>query len=359
MKKFAIIISLVSLSLVFAAGEYQATQDAIGKLCHGKTSQDYFMKGFDCSGAEKELFYIKDTKVIKAVFDATKKMYDEKGDICDKDQQSKPSDLPEGFSLSCVKGQYGVYVANGKKVSFKEFGDAIGALLVSTIASSNNIEVKKQLNKDLEGLASEEAFASALRLPSNEGDNNPYTFSMSYSILGSSCIGSGSILFNGNGYKNLVCNNKKVTSLDLYLNNVKVDEKTYVSAMYKVEKEKAQKSLEYVSQQVGSGNGGGQTALPVVTPVVSAPALPTSTSSGCTGIPSALKKMPIALGMKNTDVLAVQQFLSKQGYLTVKPTDTYTASTAAAVKNYQKKHHILATGTVGPITMQSMRGNCK
>ncbi len=350
MKKFAVIISLFSLSFVFAAGEYQATQDAIGKLCHGKSSQDYFIKGFDCSGAEKEVFYIKDTKVTKAVFDATKKTYDEKGDICDKDEKSKPSDLPEGFSLSCVKGQYGVYMANGKKVSFKEFGDAISALLLNTIASSNNNEVKKQLNKDLEALSTLDTFVTALKQGTDTGT---YTFSSFYTIPGSSCIGDGSLLFNGNGYKNLVCKDRRTISVDLYLNNIKVDEKTYVSAMYKIEKERAQKSLEYVSQQALSNSGVGQN---VSTPLTT-PAQVATTSPKC-ALPLALKK-PLASGMKNDDVLAVQTLLSKQGYLTVKPTGAYTASTTAAVIKYQKKHNIRATGTVGPATLQSMRENCK
>lgn len=65
----------------------------------------------------------------------------------------------------------------------------------------------------------------------------------------------------------------------------------------------------------------------------------------------------LSSGMKGADVVEVQQFLIKKGFLVV-PKGTklgsFGAATVAAVKKYQKSVRVSQTGTVGPQTRAKM-----
>lgn len=233
-----ILLGFFSVNTVFAAGDYQNAKDIITKNCNGTSYEGSFLKGYDCTGTKKEIYYIKDAEVTKAYFDIQKSEYELKGDLCTKTEKSKTSELPKGFSYSCTKGAYGTYSLNNKKVSFKEFSNAIMALAFSEMEKENNAKLLTQLNIDKKALKSLKTFTNALLASSDD-----YTFNMSYIILGSSCIGNGSLLYNGNGYKNLICEKGKVIAMDYYLNNKKVTHDNYIKSIYKTQKDANRKAI--------------------------------------------------------------------------------------------------------------------
>ncbi len=64
-------------------------------------------------------------------------------------------------------------------------------------------------------------------------------------------------------------------------------------------------------------------------------------------------------GSSGADVLALQQFLVTQGYLTTTPNGTYGPATIKAVRAFQAAHGLTSTGSVGTQTlalMQSLTG---
>jgi hypothetical protein len=76
-----------------------------------------------------------------------------------------------------------------------------------------------------------------------------------------------------------------------------------------------------------------------------------SVSQGLTGTGGGhLFDTDLSIGMRNDDVLALQQRLSEEGYFTVTPTGYFGPITASAVMRYQAAHGIATTGYVGPLT---------
>ncbi len=232
-----LLVVLLFAATAQADEKYQAAIDAVSNQCAERVTEGPFTRGSDCTGAKKELFYIKNAEVTQAVFDAQKKIYDLKGDICDKTEKTKKGDLPKGYSVSCIKGKYAEYVISGKKVGFKEFTDSLSALIFSQLNKDMDKEVMDQLLENKKTLRSLKSFASALR-----SGSNPF-YAMSYQIPGSACAGNGDYLVGGNGYKNMVCENGKVSSLDLYLNDKKVTYDFYIKSIYKTLKEANKKAI--------------------------------------------------------------------------------------------------------------------
>ncbi|MFL5318309.1 MAG: peptidoglycan-binding protein [Myxococcaceae bacterium] len=64
-------------------------------------------------------------------------------------------------------------------------------------------------------------------------------------------------------------------------------------------------------------------------------------------------------GEKDGSVLRTEKLLKKLGYKGVKADGLYDGKTAAAVKKFQKKHHIKQTGSVGSGTMKAIQKEVK
>ena len=65
---FITTISLTNQSFA-ADNDYKATKDSIKKICNGVSNENYFIKGDSCTGAEKQVYYIKEVKVSKDDYD--------------------------------------------------------------------------------------------------------------------------------------------------------------------------------------------------------------------------------------------------------------------------------------------------
>jgi peptidoglycan hydrolase-like protein with peptidoglycan-binding domain len=64
----------------------------------------------------------------------------------------------------------------------------------------------------------------------------------------------------------------------------------------------------------------------------------------------------VRYGQHNTFVLAMQLELREVGYRTLRGTGRYDAHTLNAVKHFQRRHHIKASGIVGPKTWRALVG---
>jgi peptidoglycan hydrolase-like protein with peptidoglycan-binding domain len=72
---------------------------------------------------------------------------------------------------------------------------------------------------------------------------------------------------------------------------------------------------------------------------------------------SLASKLPqLNRGDKGQHVLALQLALRQEGYTYLRGTGTYANETLRAVKDYQRKHHIKASGIVGSKTWQALVG---
>lgn len=241
MNKLIIVLWILAAGIfyhpVLAADDYQSVKDNISAQCHGSSYEGNFFRGFACSGTQKEIFFIKDQAVTKAVYDKEKANYDLKGDLCTKTEELKAKDLPKGFSATCVKGEYGKYFAAGKAVSYSKFMNLLMVGALAQMKEAATADTINQLTKNKKILSSQKTFIAYLR-SSKYGES-----SFSYEIVGSSCIGSGSFLINGNGYKNLKCEEGKVVTMDYYLKNKKVSFDNYIKSVYQAEKAANKKAL--------------------------------------------------------------------------------------------------------------------
>jgi peptidoglycan hydrolase-like protein with peptidoglycan-binding domain len=69
------------------------------------------------------------------------------------------------------------------------------------------------------------------------------------------------------------------------------------------------------------------------------------------------RKLPqVNHGDKGKHVLALQLALRQEGYTYLKGTGTYAGETLRAVKDFQRRHHIKASGIVGSKTWQALVG---
>lgn len=98
--------------------------------------------------------------------------------------------------------------------------------------------------------------------------------------------------------------------------------------------------------------GGMTTAVSLVT------AVPASACSGTTQLsPHLAAKLPqVNHGDRGQHVLGLQLALRKEGYTYLRGTGTYAGETLRAVKDFQRKHHIKASGIVGSKTWQALVG---
>jgi hypothetical protein len=84
---------------------------------------------------------------------------------------------------------------------------------------------------------------------------------------------------------------------------------------------------------------------------------PASPSSGSTSSAAPYRFTSfLEYGDNNTEVLALQLYLSATGYMTATPNGNFGPATEAAVKAFQAKHGIEAVGYVGPATRAALNG---
>ncbi len=240
-----ILLGIFTTSLALAAEDYQSVKGIIKENCRGTVYEDSFLKGFDCTGLKKEIYYIKNKEVTKVEFETKKEIYDLKGEICKVTEKSKPGDLPENFSYSCTKGKYGTYTIDGTKVSFKNYKETLLGLLLSEMDKENNKIILTQLNADKKAMKSIKTFTKVLLSP--EGG---YSFSGGmYPIVGSACMGNTEVFtINGNGHKNLICEEGSVASVDHYLKDKRVPSQTYIKSIYKTLKDGNTKALKELKE---------------------------------------------------------------------------------------------------------------
>ena len=97
----------------------------------------------------------------------------------------------------------------------------------------------------------------------------------------------------------------------------------------------------------------------MTTAVSFATMLPASACAGAVSHTSEAmaRKLPqVNHGDKGKHVLALQLALRQEGYTYLKGTGTYASETLRAVKDFQSKHHIKASGIVGSKTWQALVG---
>ncbi|OGN00771.1 MAG: hypothetical protein A3G51_03520 [Candidatus Yanofskybacteria bacterium RIFCSPLOWO2_12_FULL_43_11b] len=112
----------------------------------------------------------------------------------------------------------------------------------------------------------------------------------------------------------------------------------------------------------GGGGGGGSwtppvsTPAPVPSPTPSPQVLPASKKISPTPNPNVpfLFSRNLYLGLQGEDVKSLQELLTRKGVYTGPVTGYFGSLTQSAVKAYQLKYGILATGYVGPVTISSL-----
>jgi peptidoglycan hydrolase-like protein with peptidoglycan-binding domain len=101
--------------------------------------------------------------------------------------------------------------------------------------------------------------------------------------------------------------------------------------------------------------GGMTTAVSFATMVPASACAATSTTSSKSE--NLARRLPqVNHGDKGKHVLALQLALRQEGYTYLKGTGTYAGETLRAVKDFQRKHHIKASGIVGSKTWQALVG---
>jgi peptidoglycan hydrolase-like protein with peptidoglycan-binding domain len=107
-----------------------------------------------------------------------------------------------------------------------------------------------------------------------------------------------------------------------------------------------------VSAAVLAALTGGMTTAVSFATMVPASACPASDKSE-----DLARQLPqVNHGDKGKHVLALQLALRQEGYTYLKGTGTYAGETLRAVKDFQRKHHIRASGIVGSKTWQALVG---
>jgi hypothetical protein len=99
-------------------------------------------------------------------------------------------------------------------------------------------------------------------------------------------------------------------------------------------------------------NGGGCAVL-IVNVASSASTTQTATPMTTT-LPAYVFLRDLGYGDKGDDVLQLQNFLLKQGFLTATPNGRFGPSTKLAVQKFQKAHSIRQTGNMGPSTKDAL-----
>ena len=230
MKKLLItlgFIGMIFIDMTYAT-DYSTIKDFIKKKCSSFQSTDYFSTGQGCSGIENSIYYVKNLKVTKDVFDAQKKEYSANWPICEETKESKPWELPWELIANCVEWKYWSYFNKWVKISYTEFQKIVFGAVLKTAMEQSIKQQNDYINKKKKILKSKRSFIKDLK------SKDPVFFS--YSIVGSKCIWNGSITYNGNGYKDMVCTNNIVQSVKYLLNNKEISFSIYVDSIYNTEK---------------------------------------------------------------------------------------------------------------------------
>ncbi|NDK08808.1 hypothetical protein EOM39_06230 [Candidatus Gracilibacteria bacterium] len=223
------------------------TEDIIKKTCNGIEKNNDFYHGYDCSGSEKNVYYIKNQKVTKEKYDSEKNIYNEKGPICEETKNSTPEELPQDFSAKCVKGSYGEYYYKEKSLQYSDWSNKVIQSGIQSSTENYDKEIQKNLDIQKTQLQTFDSFINSIKDKTWKGVS-------SYNIIGGDCNSEGSMIFNGNGYKNLICINNKIESLDYVLDNKIVSYDVYMNTMYENEKKAIDTQVEYYKTHDSMGN---------------------------------------------------------------------------------------------------------
>lgn len=269
--------------------------------------------------------------------------------ICKIDAVSKKEDLPEGFSLSCVKGNRVNYSLNGKAVTEQEFSSAAVASVFS-LSSLENAAAKFKVSMEKVVSQSFEDFVKDLK--SNTGVLEVF-------FIGSKCDGDYKIkaVMNKKG-QSVECENNKVVAAKFILNDKEVTETEYLKNMYIENQSEAKDILNaYKKSEEDFAKGIVKTCF-TSDPnsnfcegknKSSEPKTPTSTKQNPK--PISLKKS-LKLGSRDPQVRIIQDILYTKGYLKNTPNGYFGKGTLQAVKDYQRDNNLIVTGVVGNMTFE-------
>lgn len=234
MKKILLVALLVLINSVLYAPVLAAdktTEETIKGKCSGYSAEGTYESGFSCKDG-KDIFYIDGKQVDKKDFDIKKANYDLRGDVCTETVKSTTADLPKDFSASCKEGEYGKYFYKGKKVTFKEFRQALFGMAVDQAIKDNAADQIEQLTKEKKILTSYQSFVKAF------DGKDYYGFISQYAVpkVGSECSDGERILINKTGYEIAECVDGEAVSVNYYWQGQKMTLGKYLKAIYKSEK---------------------------------------------------------------------------------------------------------------------------
>ena len=241
MKKYLFII----LFLMFSINSYALnTEEFIKSTCSGFEKNEYFYYGFDCSWLEKNIYYINDEKVTKEKYDIEKNNYNTKWPICEETKNSKINEFPKDISVKCIKGKYWEYYYKWKIINYLEWRNLLIRLSIQSYSNNtnSNTEVQNQIKISEEKLQSYDSFINSIK-------DGTWNWINTYYVKWSDCNFWWSLIFNWSWYKNLICSDRKIQSLDYILDNKNVSYDDYMHAMYLNEKDAISKEIEYYKTQ--------------------------------------------------------------------------------------------------------------
>lgn len=247
MKKYFILVFIFFVFSQSASATEISTATATNEpVCNISMQDGSFTKKSDCSGSQKERFYIDDIEVTKAEFDKKKAFRDKNGELCTETVKSKSTELPIGLSFSCEEGKYGQYYIFGKKVSYADFiaryfGSSVEQALADSIAT-----VGAELKRQQKELATYKKFLATIK------STESLDYLTQFPKIGSECLFAGfdSLIINGDGTKSM-CTNGFITEVEYYLANKKVTFEVYTKKKYKTLKAANKKALKDWKKQQG------------------------------------------------------------------------------------------------------------
>lgn len=246
MKKYLFII----LFLMFSINSYALnTEEFIKSTCSGFEKNEYFYYGFDCSWLEKNIYYINDEKVTKEKYDIEKNNYNTKWPICEETKNSKINEFPKDISAKCIKGKYWEYYYKWKIINYLEWRNLLIRLSIQSYSNNtnSNTEVQNQIKISEEKLQSYDSFINSIK-------DGTWNWINTYYVKWWECTFWWSLIFNWSWYKNLICSNWKVESLEYILDNKTVSDDIYMHAIYLKEKDAISKEIEYYKTQDSNWN---------------------------------------------------------------------------------------------------------
>lgn len=249
MKKYLIICFILSFSSYVYA---ENTMDIILKTCSEASGGGDFYYGSNCSWLEKNIYYIKDKKVTKEKYDSERKISNEKWPICDETRNSISEEflqsflvdstayqLSQNFSIKCIKWSYWEYRYKGDIISYEVWHNLVVSDAIKQVTEKSIIEVQNRLKNQEEQLKTFESFIKSIK-DWTWSWVNPYEV-----VVWGECFSMTNITYNWNWYKNIVCKNNKIESLDYIIDNKIVSYDSYMNRMYEDEKKYLYKEVEY------------------------------------------------------------------------------------------------------------------